>query len=200
MSEPTPLGPRQERRRIEHTAETLDRVWGVMRELVALVDDLGDDPLRLHALRSAMREALLLADDASAAASALLARRSLASTFPDGSQAPAVPTPRQVLYLVELAISAPERSRRAAEAAELLARHQQAVAAHDARHGFHQARRCGETTRAGKPCRASALPFLERPACHAHATEDERWANAVAGEAHRSTFPTLPADERRWLQ
>lgn len=43
--------------------------------------------------------------------------------------------------------------------------------------GRRPPRACGGTTKAGASCGSSALPYIERPRCHAHACFEERSEN-----------------------
>lgn len=185
------FGHRAALRRREHVAAELTRLYEGMRGLVALLDGVADDPLRLRALRVAMREACWAAEDAHFAAATLTAEVPLAAAFPNGSPAPVVPTPRQVLYLAELARSPDERraERLALQAANR--RYLEAVAAHDAEHGKQPQRSCASQTKAGLPCKARALAFVERPVCHQHATPVERTENAAKWDRYLASAPHL---------
>ncbi len=185
------LGHRAALRRREHVASTLTRLEEGLRGLVALLDGVADDPLRLSALRVPMREALEAAEDAYLAAATLTAEVPLAAAFPNGAPAPAVPTPRQVLYLAELARSPDERraERLALEAANR--RYREAVAAHDAEQGKQPRRSCASQTKAGLPCKARALAFVERPVCHQHATPVERTENVAKWGLYLASTPHL---------
>lgn len=174
------------------TATALAGLYDHVCQAVRISNSLPAGPLRLSALRSALNQVHGDAVEAAQAAELLAEGAPLADVFPDGSPRPDAMTPRQVLYLAHLAIDGPERARRAAEAAEQRARHAQAVARHNAAHGLHEPRKCAETTRAGKPCRGSALPYLEHAVCHPHASEADRAANAAADAAYWSTFPEQP--------
>ncbi len=171
------------------TATALAGLYDHICQAVRILNSLPAEPLRLSALRSALNQAHSDALDAMHAAELLAEGAPLADVFPDGRPRPDAMTPRQVLYLVDFALDGPERARRAAEAAEQRARHAEAIARHNAAHGFHEPRKCAETTRAGAPCKGSALPFLEHAICHPHASEADRAANAAADKAYWSTFP-----------
>lgn len=126
---------------------------GAAKELLADAADLllrlPDCPLGLTELRRGITETSTSLEEALEAANRLALGVPVARSFPDGDPAPEHPTPRQLLYLSDLA--AQQGQGRSAE------------------------RRCTATRVDGQACHGTPLRGLE--VCYAHASPEQREAH-----------------------
>lgn len=155
----------------EHvTLEQEFELLGSINELVIktreLISQLEIAPVRVHELKNALRETQRIAQDHYMACEIAMTR-DLADTFPDGSEAPAVLTPRQVMYLAALSYQHPSR--------ELV--------------GLPASRTCLAIKASGFKCAGYSLVFTERAVCSSHASPAERERNRKAKEQWNIDHP-----------
>lgn len=121
----------------------------LLEDAADLLLRLPDCPLRLTELRRGLTETSTSLKEALAAANRLALGVAVAGFFPDGDPAPEHPTPRQLLYLSDLAAQQGE--------------------------GRTRERGCSATRVDGKTCQGTPLRGLQ--VCYAHASPEQRAAH-----------------------